>query len=33
MTRDGWRSLPACTGPLNEADRWHIVNYIRTLEE
>lgn len=29
---DGWRSLPACAGTLNEAVRWDIVNYVRSLE-
>lgn len=30
-TRDGWRRMPACQGDLSEAQRWDIVNYVRTL--
>ena len=30
-TREGWRGLPACEGDLDEEQRWHIVNYIRTF--
>ena len=30
-TREGWQTLPPCTGPLTDAERWHIVNYFRTL--
>lgn len=32
-TRDGWRDLPPCAGELTDEQRWHIVNYIRTLEK
>jgi hypothetical protein len=32
-TRDGWRDLPPCVGELTDEQRWHIVNYIRTLEK
>jgi len=28
---DGWRDLPPCEGNLSETERWHIVNYFRTL--
>lgn len=28
---DGWRDLPPCEGDLSETQRWHIVNYFRTL--
>jgi putative copper export protein/methionine-rich copper-binding protein CopC len=31
-TRDGWRDLPPCAGNLTDEQRWHIVNFIRTLE-
>ena len=27
----GWRSLPACAEDLLPAERWHVVNYLRTL--
>lgn len=27
----GWRTLAPCTETLADVDRWHIVNYIRTL--
>ena len=30
-TRDGWRDLPACSGNLTDEERWHIVNFFRTL--
>jgi hypothetical protein len=30
-TRDGWRGLPACSGNLTDEQRWHIVNFFRTL--
>lgn len=30
-TRAGWRSLPPCAGALTDSDRWHLVNYFRTL--
>ncbi len=30
-TRDGWRALPPCAASLNDEQRWHIVNYFRTL--
>jgi putative copper export protein/methionine-rich copper-binding protein CopC len=29
--RDGWRDLPACGADLTEQQRWHVVNYFRTL--
>jgi hypothetical protein len=29
--RAGWRDLPPCSGDLSDEQRWHIVNYIRTL--
>ncbi|HKI68567.1 MAG TPA: cytochrome c, partial [Verrucomicrobiae bacterium] len=32
FTRDGWQALPPCTGDLNAAQRWDIVNFIRTFE-
>jgi putative copper export protein/methionine-rich copper-binding protein CopC len=28
---DGWRDLPACGRELSPDDRWHVVNYIRSL--
>ena len=28
----GWRDLPRCEGELSEAQRWDIVNYVRTFE-
>ena len=28
----GWRDLPACAGELSDAQRWDIVNYVRTFE-
>jgi hypothetical protein len=31
-TRDGWRALPACDAALDDATRWDIVNYVRTLD-
>ena len=31
-TRDGWRDLPPCAATLTDEQRWHIVNFIRTLE-
>jgi len=31
LTRDGWLRLPPCAGDLNTDERWHIVNYLRTL--
>lgn len=31
FTRDGWRRLPACGGELTDAQRWDMVNYVRTL--
>lgn len=30
-TRNGWRRMPACDGDLTDTERWHIVNYARTL--
>ncbi len=30
-TETGWRDLPPCTGDLSIENRWHIVNYFRTL--
>jgi copper transport protein len=32
LTRDGWLRLPPCDGDLSADERWHIVNYLRTLE-
>ncbi len=32
-TERGWRDLPPCTGDLTDEQRWHLVNYIRTLRE
>jgi putative copper export protein/methionine-rich copper-binding protein CopC len=31
VIENGWRSLPACDSALSETERWHIVNYVRTL--
>lgn len=31
FTRDGWRGLPACAD-VDAADRWDLVNYVRTIE-
>ena len=31
FTRDGWRALPTCAADLSDADRWDIVNYVRSL--
>ncbi len=31
ITQSGGRGLPACAGELNTAQRWDLVNYIRTL--
>lgn len=31
-TRDGWRTLPACADTLDEAQRWDVVNYVRSFE-
>jgi copper transport protein len=31
-TREGWRDLPPCADDLTDDERWHIVNFIRTLE-
>jgi copper transport protein len=33
VLENGWRDLPACDSTLSETERWHIVNYIRTLRE
>jgi putative copper export protein/methionine-rich copper-binding protein CopC len=30
-TAQGWRGLPPCEGELSEAERWHVVNFFRTL--
>jgi hypothetical protein len=30
--RDGWRTLPPCSPDLTEAERWDVVNYVRSLE-
>lgn len=30
ITQSGWQGLPACDPNLNQAERWHIVNYWRT---
>ncbi len=27
----GWRDLPACADTLTSDERWHVVNYVRTL--
>lgn len=32
MTQEGWRALPPCTGNISESGRWHLVNYIRSLQ-
>ena len=32
-TLEGWRELPPCAGELDVAQRWDIVNYIRTFEK
>lgn len=29
----GWRDLPPCADSLTDEQRWHLVNFIRTLEE
>ncbi len=31
FTAEGWRSLPGCASLLADEERWHIVNYLRTL--
>jgi putative copper export protein len=31
VTSGGWRTLAPCSEALTDIDRWHIVNYIRTL--
>ncbi|MGB7340771.1 MAG: CopD family protein [Phototrophicaceae bacterium] len=31
ITQEGWRDLPACDALLSTTQRWHIVNYLRTL--
>lgn len=31
VTIGGWRTLSPCAAALTDADRWHVVNYIRTL--
>lgn len=31
ITQEGWRDLPACDDSLTTTQRWHIVNYLRTL--
>lgn len=31
ITQEGWRDLPACDNSLSTTQRWHIVNYLRTL--
>jgi copper transport protein len=31
IIEDGWRGLPACESILDDTDRWHLVNYIRTF--
>ena len=31
ITQEGWRDLPACEDSLSLTQRWHIVNYLRTL--
>jgi mono/diheme cytochrome c family protein len=32
ITVNGWRDLPPCEGNLSEAQRWDIINYVRTFE-
>jgi hypothetical protein len=32
FTLNGFRDLPACNDALTETERWHVVNYVRTLE-
>ncbi len=31
ITEDGWRGLTPCAADLEDVERWHLVNYIRTL--
>jgi hypothetical protein len=33
LTLEGWRELSPCSDNLSEEERWHIVNFIRTIEE
>jgi copper transport protein len=28
----GWRTIPACTAPLDEMQTWDVVNYLRSLQ-
>ncbi len=32
LIESGWRALPACQAGLSEAQRWDLVNYLRSLE-
>lgn len=32
VTTDGWWTLPACTGAMDESQWWDVVNYLRSLE-
>lgn len=32
LTQEGWQGLPPCDSSLRDEQRWHIVNYLRTLE-
>jgi putative copper export protein len=31
ITANGWRDMPPCDDTLTESERWHVVNYARTL--
>jgi len=31
VVSNGWRNVPPCNGELSTTERWHIVNYMRTL--
>ena len=31
ITAEGWRDMPPCDDTLTESERWHVVNYARTL--
>jgi hypothetical protein len=31
-TRHGWRTMPPCGGTLTDAERWDVVNYVRSFE-
>ncbi len=30
--QNGWREMPACNAPLDEAQTWNIVNFVRVLQ-